>query len=82
MDTSMSNVRFIDQTHSTNKSLGVGMYTSLIGTFDFPTLINYLGRTSVGKIICVSTEVSLVYNRIDPWILPSQVEPDVPLSTI
>ena len=44
------------------------MYSSLMGTFDIPTSINYLGSTSV--------------DRTDPWVLPSRHEPQVPLSTV
>ena len=45
------------------------MYTSLMGTFDIPSLINYLGMTNVGK------NVSTVVGRTDLWGLPSQDEP-------
>ena len=51
------------------------MYSSLMGTFDFPALINYLGSTSVGK------SIAMVVDRTDPWVLPSRHEPEVPLST-
>ena len=52
------------------------MYASLMGTFDFLALINYLGSTSVGKSITIAT----VVDRIDPWVFPSHHEPKVPLS--
>ena len=45
-----------------------------MGTFDIPTLINYLGSTSVGK------SIAMVVDRTDPWVLPSHHEPEVPLS--
>ena len=45
------------------------MYTSLMGTFDIPTPINYFGSTSVRK------NISMVVDRTDPWVLPSQEEP-------
>ena len=51
------------------------MYASLMGTFDIPSPINYLGSTSVGK------SIATVVDRIDPWVLPSHHEPKVPLST-
>ena len=53
-----------------------------MGIFDFPTPINYLGMTSVGKTVCIFGEVSSVVDRTDPWVLPSQAEPDVPLSAL
>ena len=52
------------------------MYASLMGTFDFPALINYLGSTSVGK------SIATVVDKTDPWVLPSHHEPEVPLSTM
>ena len=51
------------------------MYASLMGTFDMPAPINYLGTTNVRK------NVSTVVGRTDLWVLPSQDEPQVPLST-
>ena len=72
--TSESNVPLIDQSCPTNEILGVGMYTSLMVTFDMPTPINYLGTTCVGNNICI------VADRIDLWVLPSQDDPGVPLS--
>ena len=52
------------------------MYTSLMGTFDLPAPINYIGSTSVGK------SIAMVVNRTDPWVLPTHHEPEVPLSAV
>ena len=52
------------------------MYSSLMGTFDIPAPINYLGSTSVGK------SIAIVVDRIDPWVLPSHHESQVPLSAV
>ena len=52
------------------------MYASLMGTFDLPAPINYIGSTSVGNYIAT------VVDRTDPWVLPSPHEPDVPLSAV
>ena len=49
------------------------MYSSLMGTFNFPAPINYLGYTSVGK------SIAMVVDRTDRWVLPSHHEPKVPL---
>ena len=51
------------------------MYTSLMGTFDMLAPIKYLGMTSVGN------NISIVVNRMNLWVLPSQEEPDVPFAT-
>ena len=45
-----------------------------MGTFDFPAPIKFLGMTSVEKTICT------VVDRMDPWVLPLQAEPNVSLS--
>ena len=50
------------------------MYTSLMGTFDFLASINYIGSTSVGK------SIATIVDRTDPWVLPSHLEPELPLS--
>ena len=50
------------------------MYASMMGTFDLPAPINYIGSTSVGR------SIATVVDRIDPWVLPSPHEPEVPLS--
>ena len=76
METNESTVPLVDQVKPTSESLGAGMYASLMGTFDFPTPINYLGSTSVGK------SSSTVVDKTDPWVLPSRHEPEVPLSTV
>ena len=60
METTESIVPLIDQSKSTNESLGVGMYTSLRGRFDILAHINYLGSTSVRK------SISTVVDRTDP----------------
>ena len=52
------------------------MYSSLMGTFNIPASINYLGSTSVGK------SIAMVGDRMDPWVLPSCYELEVPLSTM
>ena len=52
------------------------MYASLMGTFDLPTMINYIGSTSVGKFI------AMVVDRTDPWVLPPPHESKIPLSTV
>ena len=52
------------------------MYASLMGTFDLPAPINYIGSTIVGK------SIATVVDRTDPWVLSSPHEPEVPLSVV
>ena len=52
------------------------MYTSLMGTFDLPPPVNYIGSTSVGK------SIATVVDRTNPWVLPTPHEPEVPLSAV
>ena len=75
LDTSEFTVPLIYHSRMANESLGVGMYTSLMCTFDILAPINYLGSTSVGK------NISTFVDRNDPWFLPSREEPQLPLST-
>ena len=76
LETNEAAVPLIDQSKLANESLGVGMYAYLMGTFDIPILINYLGSTSVGNSIL------MVVDRTNPWVLPSRHEPQVPLSAM
>ena len=76
METNESMVPLVDQFNLAMESLGAGMYSSLMGTFDIPSLINYLGSTSVGKYIVT------VIDRTGPWVLPSYHEPQVHLSIV
>ena len=52
------------------------MYASLLGKFDLSASINYIGSTSVGK------SIATVFNRMDPWVVPSRHEHEVPLSIV
>ena len=52
------------------------MYASLMGTFDLPAPINYIGSISVDK------SIATVVDRIDHWVLPSPHELEVPLSAV
>ena len=65
----------IDRARSVNESLGVGMYTSLMGTFDFPAPINYIGSSSVGRIDFTFEDFCSISNYSDPWILPMEAKP-------
>ena len=52
------------------------MYTSLMGTFDLPAPVNYIGSTSVGM------SIATMVDRTDPWVLPTPHELEVPLSAV
>ena len=52
------------------------MYTSMMGSFDLPAPVNYIGSTSVGK------SIPTVVDRTGPWVLPTPHEPEVPLSAV
>ena len=76
METNESTVPLVDQVKPAAQSLGDGMYASLMGTFDLPAPINYIGSTSVGK------SIATVVDRTDPWVLPPPHELEVPLLTV
>ena len=63
LESNESTVPLVHQVKPVAQSLGARMYTSLIGTFDLPAPINYIGSTSVGKSIA-----TVVY-RTNPWVL-------------
>ena len=66
----------VDQVKPGSEILGARMYASLMGTFNILASINYLVSTSVGN------SIAMVFDRIDPWVLPSHHEPEVPLSVV
>ena len=76
METNDSTVPLVDRVKPASESLGDGMYSSLMGTFDIPAPINYLVSTSVGK------SIATIGDRMDPWVLPSRHEPELPLSKV
>ena len=76
METNESTIPLVDQVKPDAESVGAGMYASLMGTFDIPALINYLGSTSVAK------SIATVVDRTDPWVLPSHHEPKVTLQAV
>ena len=43
----------VDQVKPAAQSLGVGMYASLMGTFDLLASINYIGSISMGRSIVI-----------------------------
>ena len=71
-----STIPLVDQVKPAMERLGVGMYSSLMSTFDIPTPIHYLGSMSVGKSIMT------VVDRNNPWVLPTRHEPHVYLSAV
>ena len=75
MESNESTISLVDQDKPVAKSLRVGIYASLMGTFYLLAPINYIGSASVGK------SIATIVDRTDPWVLPSHHEPEVPLST-
>ena len=73
VETNESIVPLVDQVKPISESSGARMYSSLMGTFDIPATINYLGSPSVGK------SITAVGDKMDPWVLSSHNEPKVPL---
>ena len=63
LESNESNVPLVDQVKPAAQSLGARMYASLMGTFDLPSPINYIGSTSVGN------SIATVVDRTDPWVL-------------
>ena len=76
LESNESTVPLVYQAKPTAQSLGDGMYPSLMGTFNIPAPVNYIGSNTVGK------SIALVVDRTDPWVLPTPHEPEVPLSAV
>ena len=76
MESNESAVPLVDQVKPTAQSLGARMYASLMGTFDIPAPVLYIGSTNVGK------SIDSVVDRNDPWVLPTPQQPEVPLSAV
>ena len=79
MISSYSNILMINQERPTSENLGVGMYSSLMDTFDFPAPINYIESTSIENNDSIFGDFFAIYNRTNRWILPTHDEPMVPL---
>ena len=65
----------IDQAHLTNDILGVGMYTSTMGNFNLPSIVNYIESTSPRNTY---GDFYSILDKNDPCILPMQFELKVP----
>ena len=72
MESNESAVPLVDQVKPAAQSLGAGMYASLMGTFDLPAPINYIGSTSLGN------SIATVIDRTDPWVPPSPMNQNFP----
>lgn len=65
-----STVPLMDNPHPPTENLGVGMYSSLMGTFDFPSPFTRINAISSSK---GSSREEFFCTRYfsDPWTLPS-----------
>jgi hypothetical protein len=75
-------VSWINKSQSSTESISVGMYPSLIGTFNFPSPMSYIHATMVGyqnssslASITRVTSFKEMYLQ-DPWVLSSPCELD------
>jgi hypothetical protein len=61
----------IDNSRSTTENVGVGMYSSLMGTFDFPTS-NHQVYAMSSKLVSTGRSIPFRTSYFnDPWTLPS-----------
>jgi len=60
----------VDNPHPPTENLGVGMYSSLMGTFDFPSPIARINGVSSSKE-SPRKEFFQTHYFLDPWTLPS-----------
>ena len=70
--TSDSTVPLVDNPHLPTENLGVGMYYSLMGTFDFPSPIARINVVSSSKE-SPRNEFFRTHYFSDPWTLPSSM---------
>jgi hypothetical protein len=69
-------VPLIDGSQMVTESIGIGMYSSLMGTFNIPTPISYISSTLIARAHQFTGSMSQVHHFQmtyfeDPWILPS-----------
>ena len=75
----------IDHSHSASGSVVIGMYPSLMGTFNCPTVIFMMGSIFGGASSSLNSMYFHTTHMEYPWILPSPIpsigpiETDVPL---
>ena len=76
---SRASIPIIDHSQPETRSVGIGMYPSLMGTFSFPTPILIIG-SSLGRDSSSSNSISFHTSYMeDPWILPSPSTSSVPV---
>ena len=82
-----SSISIINHSQPTTRSVGVGMYPSLMGMFSFSALVLMIGSSSGGASPSLRSMSFRTTHMEDPWILPSlspsngPVETDVPFPT-
>ena len=82
---SKASISIINHSQPTTRSVGVGIYPSLMGTFSYPAPILMIGSSFGGASSSLNSVSFRTTHMEDPWILPppipliGPIETDVPL---
>ena len=78
---SAASILIIDHSQPTTRSVAVGMYPSIMGTFSFPVPVPMIGSSFCGASSS-SNSVSFHTTHMEyPWIFPSLSTSSVPVET-
>ena len=65
-----ASIPIIDHSQPATRSVGVGMYPSLMGTFSCPAIVLMIGSSSGGASSSLSSVSFHTTHMEGPWILP------------
>ena len=84
---SVTSIPIINHSQPATRSVGIGMYPSLMGSFSCPTLVLMIGSSSSQASSSLRSVFFCTTHMEDPWILPTPspssdpIGTDVPLPT-
>ena len=74
-----SSILIVEHSHPATRSMGVGMYPSLMGSFSCPAPILMIGSSSSEASISMRLVSFCTSHMEDPWILPTSSTPSEPI---
>ena len=76
-----ASILIIDHSQPATRSVGMGMYPSLMGTFSCLALILMIGSSFGGASSSLNFASFCTIHMEDPWILPSLIRSNGPVET-
>ena len=76
-----ASIPIVGHSHPTTRSVGVGMYPSLVGSFSCPTPVLMIGSSSSEALSSMRSVSFRTSHMEDPWVLPTPSTLSEPIVT-